>query len=621
MAQAQDEQVIAFRNFMVLAGLGLISFFICLYITGLLFILLTRGRNTLISVLSRDARTQLMVIFNTFTITWIRGIKFFSRLGIAGGFKGGVKFLIPRMVVASITPISLYGFIIYKFRNQIFEWRPFKLPESQYGDAHWATLAEVKKAGLMHNGTGMTMGMYKGKLLVVDKTNCQHTLLFAPTGSGKGVGFVLPNLLFWDDSVIVHDVKLENFEITSGYRSAKMKQKCYLWNPADQDGYSHCFNPMDNISREYGKQVDDVMKISKFLLPKEEFWTNEGRALVTGIMLALLAMEDRPKSMGEVLRTLRSDDVAYNIAVMLDTRGEFIHPTGYMNLAAYLQKPDKERGSVTSTAASSMDLWANPLVDAATMKSDFNIAKFRTIPTSLFVGISPSNVMRLQPLLQIFYQQCAGIFTAKMPDKKKEKHRVLMLLDEFPTLGKMDEIKAGIAYYRGYWVKLFLITQDTEQLKSIYEASGMESFLSNCTFKVTYAANNVATAKYVSDMLGKKTIVTQNEGSRPKYLDLNPGARQVSISKSSRELLMPQEIIGLPRDEQIILVEANPPLRCNKIFYYKDKLFTSRLMKQVPVPKQEPYVPKKKKADEGDGSADGATDNVNANAGSDSANG
>ena len=380
-----------------------------------------------------------------------------------------------------------------------------------------------------------------------------------------------------------------------------MKQKCYLWNPADQDGYTHCYNPMDFIARDYGKQVDDVMKITKFLLPKEEFWTNEGRALVTGIMLALVAMDDRPASMGETLRTLRSDDVAYNIAVMLDTKGEFIHPTGYMNLAAYLQKPDKERGSVTSTAASSMDLWANPLVDAATMKSDFDIGQFRTIPTSLFVGISPSNVMRLQPLLQIFYQQCAGIFTKKMPDKKKEKHRVMMLLDEFPTLGKMDEIKAGIAYYRGYWVKLFLITQDTEQLKAIYEASGMNSFLSNCTFRITYAANNVETAKYISDLLGKKTVVGQEEGSRPKYLDLNPGARQVSIKKSSRELLMPQEVIGLPKDEQIILIEANPPIRCKKIFYYKDKLFTSRLLKPITVPKQEPYVPKKKKPEEAAG--------------------
>ncbi|MDD2840436.1 MAG: type IV secretory system conjugative DNA transfer family protein [Rickettsiales bacterium] len=593
MSKAQEEQVIAFRNFMILGSLSIILLLFFLYITGLFVVLLTQKRFTLVRIFSMDIGTQIVYVGNVLVQSWQAVINNFAKLGFTGG-----NYFISKVLFSSFFPLSMFSYIIYKFREPIFEWKPFKMAESQYGDAHWASVAEMKKAGLMYKGSGMTMGMYKGTLLVVDKINCEHALLFAPTGSGKGTGFVIPNLLFWDDSVIVHDVKLENFETTSGYRTSKMKQKCYLWNPADQDGYTHCYNPMDFISREYGSQVDDVMKISKFLLTKEEFWTNEGRALTTGIMLALLALDDRPTSMGEVLRTLRSDDVSYNIAVILDTKGEQIHPSGYMNLAAYLQKPDKERGSVTSTAASALDLWANPLVDAATMKSDFNIGTFRTIPTSLFVGISPSNVTRLQPLLQIFYQQCASIFTKKLPDKKKETHRVMMLLDEFPTLGKMEEIKAGIAYYRGYWVKLFLITQDTEQLKAIYEASGMNSFLSNCKFRITYAANNVDTAKYISDLLGEKTIVSQDEGSRPKYLDLNPGARQVSTKKSGRKLLMPQEVIGLSKDDQIILIEANPPVKCKKIVYYKDKLFTSRLMKPVVVPKQEAYIPKKKKPSE-----------------------
>lgn len=593
MAKSQDEQIAAFRNFFLLSAIAICILIACLYVSGVIFAYLIYGKVGLFKIFTLRPENQILYFLDLFIKSWNIVAINFKSIGLTGS-----NYFTVKLIVSSLGPLSVLLFFAYKYREPILDWKPFKVQESQYGEAHWATPAEIKKAGLFHNGSGMTMGMYKGKLLVVDKTNCQHALLFAPTGSGKGVGFVLPNLLFWDDSVIVHDVKLENFEITSGYRTAKMHQKCYLWNPADQDGYTHCYNPMDFIARDYGKQVDDVMKITKFLLPKEEFWTNEGRALATGIMLALLACDDRPISMGEVLRTLRSDDVSYNIAVLLDTRGEFIHPTGYMNLAAYLQKPDKERGSVTSTAASSMDLWANPLVDAATMKSDFNIGKFRKIATSLFVGISPSNVMRLQPLLQIFYQQCAGIFTKKMPDKKTEKHRVMMLLDEFPTLGKMDEIKAGIAYYRGYWVKLFLITQDTEQLKSIYEASGMNSFLSNCTYRITYAANNVDTARYISDLLGKKTMVSQNEGSRPKYLDLNPGSRTVSTSKSGRELLLPQEVIGLPKDEQIILIEANPPIRCKKIFYYKDKLFTSRLMKPIEVPKQEPYIPRKNKDEE-----------------------
>jgi type IV secretion system protein VirD4 len=604
MAQSQDEQVAAFRNFIILMALGIMSLLVCFYITGIIVLALTQRRVVFIRVFAMDPPSQLWYIANTLFRSWIIVAKNIQRLGFNKS-----NYLAPKVILGTFAPIATYLILIYKYRKPIFEYKPFKTSKGG-ANAHWATPAEIKKAGLMHDGTGMTMGRFKGRMLVVDKTNCQHVLLFAPTGSGKGVGFVIPNLLFWDDSVIVHDVKLENYELTSGYREKHMKQKCFLWNPADQDGYSHCYNPMDFIARDYGKQVDDTMKITKFLLPKEEFWTNEGRALTTGIMLALLALDDRPASMGEVLRTLRSDDVAYNLAVILDTKGEQIHPAGYMNLAAYLQKPDKERGSVTSTAASSLDLWANPLVDAATAKSDFNIGDFRTNATSLFVGISPSNVTRLQPLLQIFYQQCAAVFTAKMPDKKKEKVRVMMLLDEFPTLGKMEEIKAGIAYYRGYFVKLFLIIQDIEQLKSIYEASGMNSFLSNATFRITYAANNNETAEYISKMLGKTTKVSVEEGSRPKYLDMNPGARQVSTKKSEKELLMPQEVIGLPKDEQIILIEANPPIKCNKLFFYKEEPFKSRVgMKPSFVPKQEPYIPRKKPKNE-EGGGEGAASSL-----------
>ena len=584
----QEEQVVAFRNFMVFSAIGLIILVLIVYLSGLLTTFLLYKKVGLVRVVNMDPVGQVDYLFKLLYKSWSVLIKNFSRVGLTGS-----NYFALKVFFGSFGILGTFVGVVIKFKEDIFKWRPFKVEESKHGTAHWASPAEIKKSGLMAKTAGMMMGKYKGKFLITEKTNYQHALLFAPTGSGKGVGFVLPNLLFWEDSVIVHDVKLENYEITSGYRNKKMKQKCYLWNPADQDGITHCYNPMDFIAREFGKQVDDVQKIAKFLLPKEDFWNIEGRALVTGVMLALLADTERPQSMGEALRILRSDDVAYNIAVILDTKGERIHPTGYMNLAAFLQKPDKERGSVCSTAASSLDLWSNPIVDAATMKSDFDLGIFRKVPTTLYVGISPSNVIRLQPLLQIFYQQCAGIFTKRMPDKRTEKHGIMMLLDEFPTLGKMEEIRSGIAYYRGYWVKLFLITQDTEQLKSIYEASGMNSFLSNCTYRITFAANNVETADYISKLLGNKTVVSVNEGAKPKYLDLNPGARTVSTSQSARALLMPQEVIGLPKDDQIILIEANPPVRCKKIKYYEDKFFTVRLLPKISVPKQEAYIAKK----------------------------
>jgi type IV secretion system protein VirD4 len=251
-----------------------------------------------------------------------------------------------------------------------------------------------------------------------------------------------------------------------------------------------------------------------------------------------------------------------------------------------------------------LELFSNPFVDAATSKSHFNLSTFRKVATTVYCCITPNNIERLKPILSIFYNQCASVFTNKMPDKKVEKVGVLMLLDEFPTLGKLDDIKIGIAYYRGYMVKLFLIVQDTQQLKAIYEDAGMNSFLSNSTYRITFAANNNDTAKLISDLLGMKTITVES-GSRAKYIDLNPTSKTVNVSKNSRALLLPQEVITLPRDEEIILIESKAPIRCKKIIYYKDPFFTKRLLKPTVVPKQEPYIPKNVAKKTGSGNGEG----------------
>jgi type IV secretion system protein VirD4 len=348
---------------------------------------------------------------------------------------------------------------------------------------------------------------------------------------------------------------------------------------------------MDWISTKPGKMVDDVQKICNFLLPKQEFWENEARALLSGIMLYLAADDTKPTTLGEVVRTLRNDDVVYNLAVVLDTLGKVIHPVAYMNIAAYLQKPDKERGSVTSTANSSLELWANPLIDTTTASSDFDLNQFKISPYTLYCGLTPDNISRLRPLMGIFYQQAAAFFTAHTP-RPEEKFGVLMMMDEFPTLGKMEQFQAGIAYFRGYRVRLFLIIQDTQQLKGIYEESGMNSFLSNATYRITFAANNMDTANLISQLVGNKTA-TQISYNKPKYLDLNPGSRSLHLAPSSRALLLPQEVTQLPRDEEILLIESEAPVKCKKIFYYKEKIFLKRLLPKIEIPIQEPYLPER----------------------------
>lgn len=480
---------------------------------------------------------------------------------------------------------------LFLMRAPLMDFRPYRKKESIHGNAKWASEGDIRRAKL-RSKKGMLLGRTGVRnYLVAD--DFQHVLLFAPTGSGKGVGFVIPNLLFWEESVVVHDIKGENFELTSGYRNRKLGQQCYYWNPADPNGLSHCYNPLDWISDKPGQMVDDVQKICNLVLPEQEFWQNEARSLMLGVILYLCAVPEKVTSFGEVVRTMRSDDVVYNLAVVLDTIGGKIHPVAYMNIAAFLQKADKERSGVVSTLNSGLELWANPLIDTTTASSDFDLQTLKKRKQSVFVGVTPDNLQRLEPLLKVFYQQATDFMTRAMP-KKDEPHGVMFMMDEFPSLGEMPQFQIGIAYFRGYRVKLFLIVQDTQQLKGIYEEAGMNSFLSNSYYRVTFSANNIETANMISQLVGNKTA-TQESHNRPKFIDFNPGSRTLQVSETQRALLLPQEVIQMPRDEQIILVESFAPIKCKKIFYFKDSFFKRRLLPPTAVPTQEPYDPRKKK--------------------------
>lgn len=150
-----------------------------------------------------------------------------------------------KLLISTFAPLFFWGIIIFFLRAPLRDFRPFDKGEKLHGDAKWATEKDIKGANL-RSKTGLIIGRDNRGYLIAP--GFQHCLLFAPTGSGKGVGIVIPNLLFWEDSLFVHDIKLENYEITSGYRKQVMKQDVYLWNPASPDGVTHCYNPFDWIS-------------------------------------------------------------------------------------------------------------------------------------------------------------------------------------------------------------------------------------------------------------------------------------------------------------------------------------------------------------------------------------
>ena len=575
------------QNFIILTLLYGSIICVIYYLYILISIFVIEGKDQILTLVSLNPLQQVVVAVKT-AIYYLQLL--YSNINKIS-LSDFNFFILKSLLILVFLPFLNIAILAFIFREKIANFVPIKKETSVHGDAHWADRREIIKAG-MENTKGLLMGQHpfkKGKFLITDVHDYQHTLLFAPTGSGKGVGFAIPNCVFWEESLICHDIKLENFETSAGWREHHLKQKVFCWVPADVNGTSHCYNPMEWISNKPGQMVDDVQKLANILLPKQEFWTNEARTLLVGIILYLIADPEKPKTFGEVVRTIRSDDFSYLCAVALDTLGDVIHPIGYMNLAAFLQKADKERSGVVSTLNSGLELWGNPIIDATTAKSDFNFTKMKEIPTTVFIGLTPDNIQRLKPLMCMVYQQATAFMSQHMPTKE-EKVGVLFLMDEFPTVGKLEQFLAGIAYFRGYHVKLFLIVQDTQQLKGTYEDTGMNSFLSNSTYRITFAANNVDTAKLISELIGNQTVESTS-GSRSKWFDINGQPGSISVSQTQRALLMPQEVISLPRDEEIILIEANPPIKTKKIFWFKVKWMSARVrMPFTQLPHQEPIV-------------------------------
>lgn len=583
--------IVKIKNFIVRSVLVIVALAVLLEVSAVCFMFLSFGPQYVeIANFSEGYISR-----NLYTIQYfIQQLVYYTQWMIANktiiAYDANNYFVLKLYFSPILFYVSAIGLFMWKY-HEFIDWKPFKVKESLHGDARWATQEDITRAGL-RSKSGMLLGKDDNGYYIA--SGFQHALLFAPTGSGKGVGFVIPNLLFWEHSCIVHDIKLENHQFTSGYR-AKAGQKVYVWAPAEPDGKTHCYNPIDWVSNKPGQMVDDVQKIANLVLPEKEFWNNEARSLFVGVVLYLIAVPEKVKSFGEVVRTMRSDDVVYNLAVVLDTIGKYLHPVAYMNIAAFLQKADKERSGVISTLNSGLELWANPLIDTATASSDFNIQNFKKEKTTVFVGLTPDNIKRLEILMQIFYQQATEFLSRKLPNKTDDPYGVLFIMDEFPTLGKMETFKTGIAYFRGYNVRLFLIIQDTQQLKGIYEEAGMNSFLSNATFRITFAANNVDTANLISQLCGNKTV-EQSSQSRPKFLDFNPASRSENVSEVQRALLLPQEVILLPKDDQIVLIESFPPIKSKKIKYYEDRFFKKRLLPETIIPTQEPYDPSKARA-------------------------
>jgi type IV secretion system protein VirD4 len=454
-----------------------------------------------------------------------------------------------------------------------------------YGSARWATNREIQRAGL-RGDAGVMLGALGRTYLRHDGP--EHIMAFAPTRSGKGVGLVVPTLLSWTGSTVVHDIKGENWTLTAGWRS--QFSHCLLFNPTD--AASAHYNPLLEVRRGVD-EVRDVQNIADILvdpegaLERRNHWEKTSHSLLVGAILHVLYAEEE-KTLARVA-TFLSDPQRSFVATLrrMMTTNHLgnketpkVHPVVASAARELLNKSENERSGVLSTAMSFLGLYRDPTVAAVTSRCDWRIADLTEgeRPLSLYLVIPPSDISRTKPLIRLVLNQIGRRLTEKLEQTgtKGQRHQLLMMLDEFPALGRLDFFETSLAFMAGYGIRAFLIAQSLNQIEKAYGEHN--AILDNCHVRIAFASNDERTAKRISDALGTATeqrAMRNYAGHR-----LAPWLAHVMVSRqeTARQLLTPGEVMQLSPDDELVLISGLHPIRARKLRYYSDPNFKRRVL-------------------------------------------
>jgi len=472
------------------------------------------------------------------------------------------------------------GFLSIAVAIGLSVWRAREADNVEtYGSARWAQPDEVNSAGLL-GPDGVVLGKLERDYLRHDGP--EHVLCFAPTRSGKGVGLVVPSLLTWPGSAIVHDIKGENWQLTAGFRARH--GRVLLFDPTNTD--SAAYNPLLEVRRG-AREVRDVQNIADILvdpegsLDKRNHWEKTSHALLVGAILHVLYAEE-DKTLAGVAAFLSDPKrpIESTLAAMMKMAhlGEVgPHPVIASAARELLNKSDNERSGVLSTAMSFLGLYRDPVVAEVTRRCDWRIADLvgDDRPTTLYLVVPPSDIARTKPLIRLILNQIGRRLTEDLQAKSK-RHRLLLMLDEFPALGRLDFFESALAFMAGYGLKSFLIAQSLNQIEKAYGPNN--SILDNCHVRVSFATNDERTAKRVSDALGTATEMKAMKNYAGHRLSPWLGHLMVSRSETARPLLTPGEVMQLPPTDEIVMVAGTPPIRAKKARYFEDARLQERIL-------------------------------------------
>jgi len=540
------------------------------------------------------------------------------------------------MAITILLPVFIIFFIVMRLREK----------EELFGSARLANDIDLSESGLFPSDKElidskypsvligkMHKGRYKDRFLQF--IGQQFIYIAAPTRSGKGVGIVIPNLLNYRDSVVVLDIKLENFIFTGGYRKSQ-GQDVFLFCP---DGFSftedefnkfqcsdkfaslskqeqediiakynngellrsHRYNPLTYINRNPNFRDGDIMVIGKILYPntgsENDMWNDLACNLFKGLVLYMLDMEQSgfPVTMSKLLELTTPEQGLSNwMEEEIETRELMEMPLSESCVAEFrrfMSSPERTQGSILSTLTAPLSIFTNAACKAATSGDDFDLRDVRRKRISIYLGLAPTSLSTYAKLINLFFSQLIAVNTKKLPEQDPSlKYQCLLVLDEFTSMGRVEIIEKSIAYTAGYNMRYMIIIQARSQIENdkLYGKEGAKALIDNCAVQLIYPPKMVdEEAKSISETIGKKTVKVKNKSTSSSS---GGSSKSDNFSEQGRDVLLPQEIVDLGKEvyitktgaktnlgiNEIVIMEKVRPFIAHKIVYFDEPILTER---------------------------------------------
>jgi type IV secretion system protein VirD4 len=466
-------------------------------------------------------------------------------------------------------PVGL-GLMLHKKKSDLF------------GNARFASKDDIKEEKL-DASKGVVIGKFKNELLRLG--GYEFVLLAAPTRTGKGVGFCVPNLLQFEDSAVVLDIKGENYNLTSEFRRRYMGNEIIYFNPFSEN--THRWNPLSYVAKDPNFRASDLMALASIIYPvndKDPFWSDAAKNLFVGLGLLVLETPELPQTIGEILRqgSGKGHPIEKYLTHVLAVRAASERPLSAAcrdSLSRFLGSGEQALKGIVATFSATLTPFGNAVIDKATSDNDFDLRDVRKKKMTIYLNIPAGEILQASFIVNLFFSQLINENVKELPEQNPAlKYQCLLMLDEFTAMGKVAIIAKGVGYMAGYNMRLAIIIQDKTQLDAVYGKEDAHNIVSNMGAVIYFTPSQISEAEEYSKMIGNDTVTSKSQQhSKSSMFSLKGGGGDSETdSYQSRALMLPQELLSMSKDSQLVVRSGIPVIKADKIRYFEDDYFKER---------------------------------------------